>query len=152
LLIRSTPAGAIVTVDGKESGRTPATVRELAIGPHQVTVSRSGYAPSDRRIVLTRTRPVQSMTVALERPARAAAAPAAPRAAAFAGALTVDSRPGGAKVFLDGKLVGSTPLSLQTVAAGEHAIRLERDGYRRWSSQVRVVTSEQNRVTASLER
>ena len=54
--------------------------------------------------------------------------------------------------FLDGKLMGSTPLSLTTVTAGEHAVRLERDGYRRWSSQVRIVASEQNRVTASLER
>jgi hypothetical protein len=38
------------------------------------------------------------------------------------------------------------------VAAGEHAVRLEYDGYRRWTSSVRVVASEQNRVTASLER
>jgi hypothetical protein len=64
----------------------------------------------------------------------------------------VDSRPTGAKVYLDGKLMGDTPLSLQTVAVGEHAVRLEREGYRRWLSSVRVVASEQNRVTASLER
>jgi len=37
------------------------------------------------------------------------------------------------------------------VDAGEHAIRLERDGYQHWSSSVRVVASEQIRVTASLE-
>jgi PEGA domain len=55
-------------------------------------------------------------------------------------------------VYLDGRLMGDTPLSLQTVAVGEHAVRLEREGYRRWLSSVRVVASEQNRVTASLER
>jgi hypothetical protein len=55
-------------------------------------------------------------------------------------------------VFLDGKLVGTTPVSLPVVAAGDHAIRLERDGYLRWSSSVRIVATEQNRVTASLER
>jgi len=55
-------------------------------------------------------------------------------------------------VFLDGKLVGTTPMTLESVGAGEHAIRLERDGYRRWSSSVRIVASEKNRVTASLER
>jgi hypothetical protein len=43
-------------------------------------------------------------------------------------------------------------MSLSSVAAGSHAIRLEREGYRRWTSAVRVVASEQNRVTASLER
>jgi hypothetical protein len=53
---------------------------------------------------------------------------------------------------MDGQLVGTTPVTLPTVAAGSHAIRLEHDGYRRWSSSVRVVAGEQNRVTASLER
>jgi hypothetical protein len=66
--------------------------------------------------------------------------------------LTVESRPAGAKVFLDGRLVGTTPLMLPGVTVGEHALYLDRDGYRRWSSAVRVVTTEQNRVTASLDR
>jgi hypothetical protein len=55
-------------------------------------------------------------------------------------------------VFLDNQPVGTTPLSLATVAVGEHAIRIERDGYRRWASTVKVVTAELVRVTASLER
>jgi hypothetical protein len=55
-------------------------------------------------------------------------------------------------VYIDGRLVGTTPLQAPAVSAGEHAIRLERDGYRRWTSAVRVVSNEQNRVTASLER
>jgi serine/threonine-protein kinase len=70
----------------------------------------------------------------------------------FSGRLSVESRPEGARVFLDGQMIGTTPLAMQNVSAGEHAIRLERDGYRRWSSSVRIVASEQNRVTASLER
>jgi hypothetical protein len=66
--------------------------------------------------------------------------------------LTVDSRPAGARVFLDGKLIGTTPLSSTPIAAGDHAIRLEHDGYKNWTGAVRVVASEQARVTASLER
>jgi hypothetical protein len=53
---------------------------------------------------------------------------------------------------MDGNLVGTTPMALPSVPVGSHAIRLEHDGYRHWSSSVRVVASEQNRVTASLER
>ena len=78
--------------------------------------------------------------------------PASATSGRYQGGLTVDSRPTGARVFLDGRLVGTTPLTIAAVPAGEHAIRLERDGYRRWSSSVRVVAAEQNRVTASLER
>jgi hypothetical protein len=159
LLVRSTPAGARVFVDGREEGRTPVAVRELGRGEHRVRVVRDGYATEERRIMITASRPAQAMTVPLS-PARVAQVPAErmPIPATpgttgrFVGALTVDSRPSSAKVFIDGKLVGSTPLQLAGLDAGEHAVRIELDGYRRWSSSVRVVASEQNRVTASLEK
>jgi hypothetical protein len=53
---------------------------------------------------------------------------------------------------LDGRVVGTTPLSMPEVRIGEHAVRLELDGYARWSSSVRVVADARNRVAASLER
>jgi hypothetical protein len=55
-------------------------------------------------------------------------------------------------VFINGRLVGTTPLELPAVPAGEQAVHLERDGYRRWASAVRIVPSERNRVAASLDR
>ena len=160
LLVRSTPAGALVFVDGREYGVTPVAVRDLSNGGHRVRVVRDGYAAAERRVVLTPSRPSQSLTIALERPgnapARGAQTPvpsSAPGTSGrFTGGLMVVSRPPGAAVFMDGKPVGTTPLTLQTVTAGTHAIRLEYEGYRRWTSAIRVVASEQNRITASLEK
>jgi len=160
VLVRSTPAGARVFVDGREYGPTPAAVRDLAIGTHQVRITRDGYTAEERRIVITAARPAQSITVPLDRartaPAAVVAASPAPSTPAsvgrFVGRLVVDSRPPGAKVYIDGKLVGNTPLALGDVRAGEHVVRIEQDGYRRWSSSVRVVAAEQNKITASLER
>ena len=160
LLVRSTPAGARVTVDGKDAGVTPSVVRDLAAGAHRVRVSRDGYVAVEHRVVISSARPSQSLTVPLARERgesraiqRPEAEPATPATTGkFMGTLSVDSRPTGAKVFVDGKLIGTTPLASAPVAAGEHAVRLEYDGYRRWTSSVRVVASEQNRVTASLER
>ena len=90
-----------------------------------------------------------------EKPA-ANASPASTRvpapAAESTGSLEVDSRPLGANVFLDGVLVGTTPVEMRQVPVGEHTVRLEHDGYRRWSSPVRIVGGERNRVTASLEQ
>jgi hypothetical protein len=161
LLVRSTPAGAHVTVDGKDEGPTPATVRDLAIGAHQVRVSRDGYVTAERHVTLTHRQTAQSLEIPLE-PQRAATSrgthttapePSTPGTLGrFAGTVVIESRPTGAKVFLDGKLIGTTPLAMPSVSAGEHAVRLEYDGYRRWTSSVRVVAGEQNRVTASLER
>ena len=160
VLVRSTPAGAAVFVDGREHGRTPLTVRDLAPGAHRVRVVRDGYAPAERRVVITQSRPAQSIVVPLAGPRAAASrvppptipAPSPATIGRYSGDLVVESKPPGAKVYVDDKLAGTTPLSLQNVPAGSHAVRLERDGYRRWSSSVRVVAAGRNRVTASLER
>jgi hypothetical protein len=71
---------------------------------------------------------------------------------ATAAPLTVESRPTGAKVFLDDRFAGVTPLVVPGVAAGDHSIALDLAGYRRWTSPVRVMPSAENRVTASLDR
>jgi len=161
LLVRSTPAGATVFVDGREHGRTPVAIRDLSRGAHRVRLVRDGYAPAERRVVITPSRPAQSIVVPLAAPRATASrgtrstipAPSSPATMGrYSGDLVIESKPPGAKVYLDNKLAGTTPLSLPMVPAGSHAVRLERDGYRRWSASVRVVAAERNRVTASLER
>ncbi len=42
VLVRSTPAGARVFVDGKDHGQTPAVVRDLANGVHRIRLTRDG--------------------------------------------------------------------------------------------------------------
>jgi serine/threonine-protein kinase len=161
LLVRSTPAGATVFVDGREYGQTPVAIRDLARGAHRLRLVRDGYAPAERRVVITEARPSQSLVVPLAAPRATASrgtqstmpAPATPATMGrYAGDLVIESKPSGARVYIDNKLAGTTPLSLRHVGAGSHVVRLERDGYRRWSSSVRVVAAERNRVTASLER
>jgi hypothetical protein len=144
-----------VTVDGKDYGRTPVAVRDLARGVHRVRLTYDGYTSVERRVVISAAHPAQSLTIPLAKApptAAAAADPARAAAAGYAGSLVVDSRPSGANVYVDGKLAGTTPLTVADMRAGEHAIRIERDGYRRWTSSVRIVSGEQNKVTASLER
>jgi hypothetical protein len=143
-----------VFVDGLDVGRTPLVARNLGRGTHTVEVSRGGYSTEQYRVLITAERPEPSLTVEMTRGRAAAPAPTqAPAAPARSGgALVVDSRPSGATVFVDEKMVGTTPLSLDTINAGDHVVRLERDGYAHWTSSVRVVAGEPNRVTASLER
>ena len=153
LLIRSTPAGARVVLDGRDIGKTPLTVRDLARGAHTVRVLRDGYVAEERRVIVSAARPAQSLAIVLARARPAAGGPSTPtRPGPSVAALSVESRPAGASVFLDGKLVGRTPLQVGQIAAGEHAVRLELDGYRHWFSAVHVVPGERRRVAASLDR
>lgn len=163
MLIRSLPAGARVLLDGKDVGSTPLPLRAIAFGAHTVRVMQDGYESTERHVVLTPTQPSESLIIDLAPTrARTAGSPVAlpmvvPAvtsgglgASSMAG-LIVESRPSGATVFLNDRRLGTTPLTMDAVAPGSHAIRLELEGYRRWSSSVRVAVGERNRVAASLE-
>jgi serine/threonine-protein kinase len=158
LQVRSTPEGARVEVNGRDRGRTPLTLGDLPLGGHTVVVSRPGFRPERRRVTLTRTRTTQTLRVPL-RATGTAAVPAPERPAVpdraesegFVGSIVVETRPTTARVFIDGREAGRTPLVVPNVRAGSHVVRIELDGHRTWTSSVRVVAGERRRVTASLE-
>jgi hypothetical protein len=63
--------------------------------------------------------------------------------------LAVTSSPDGARVELDGRARGHTPTAL-AVAAGEHRIRLRRDGYGDVTARVRVLPGQPAAFDAQL--
>lgn len=67
------------------------------------------------------------------------ATPAAPNPA---GSLSVDSDPAGAAVLLDGQAQGTTPLALQALPAGDHRVRVVKEGYLDNSRVVKVVAGQ----------
>jgi hypothetical protein len=144
LLIRSTPSGAAVFVDGKSMGVTPLPLRGLALGTHDISVVVPGKPPWERRVTLTRDQPALSFDVGVEGQTQVR-----PDVSAT---LEIDSRPTGARVWLNDSLVGTTPVKFSRVRAGSHAIRIELPGYRPWTTAVTVGGGEQRRVRASLER
>ena len=70
----------------------------------------------------------------------------------FTGDLTIESEPERATVFINQKRVGETPVHLKALRAGSLAVRIERDGYERWTAGVLVAAERQTRVSAKLER
>jgi hypothetical protein len=51
----------------------------------------------------------------------------------------ISSDPSGAEIEIDGNFVGSTPSSLG-IAAGEHTLRVSKQGYKRWERTLRTST------------
>lgn len=70
----------------------------------------------------------------------------------FHGTLIVNSEPAGARVIVNGKRVGSTPVILAEMPAGSRVVRIEADGYAAWSGAVRVVANQETRIAATLHR
>ncbi len=152
LVIRSTPAAATVRVDGVARGTTPLMVDGLALGTYRVEVSRRGYSSVVREVTLTTPVPSRELVVRLESAAVTRPAPRAGRSGAPAGGtLVAVSRPPGARVVLDGRVVGRTPLTLRGVKPGRYVVRLELDGYRGWTTEVVVSSGRETRVAGSLD-
>lgn len=71
------------------------------------------------------------------------------RNASLRGDLTVKSKPAGARVYVDGDFHGFTPLSLSTLQAGKHLLRVERPGFKLFGQFVDV-TPESQELMAEL--
>jgi len=152
LVIRSTPARAGVMIDGSWRGRTPLTVRGLTAGTHAVRVVEDGYISETRRVVVDARPAGTTVSFQLARvhgPDHTASA--APRPGATTGRLLLESRPSGAAVLIDGRVVGTTPLVLSDVEPGPRQVRIELPGHRPWTTTATVVAGQRVRVAASLE-
>ncbi len=58
------------------------------------------------------------------------------------GTISISSSPSGAKIYLDGDLKGTTPLSLEDVISGSHTIRVVKDGYEEETKAVSLGAGE----------
>ena len=54
-------------------------------------------------------------------------------------------------MFVDGKSVGETPVSLPDVRPGSHMVRIELDGKRPVTANPRITAGKTERITVSLE-
>ena len=110
--VATSPAGARVSLDGTAAGLTPVDV-EVSPGSHRIEVAMDGYETTG-----------MDVAVELGQTARAQFSLVAVVVAPTTGRLVCASSPGGAVVTIDGVEVGRTPLTMSTIEAGEHLVRI----------------------------
>jgi PEGA domain-containing protein len=125
----------------------PATVAVAKLTPAAVEGSPAGSVRA-----VTDVRPaVATPRRETARSALIASSPARPATdARFRGVLAVSSIPEGAEVVLNGTLLGTTPLVVEDLPVGSRVVVVRRNGYRPWSSSIRVVADHRTVVTANL--
>jgi hypothetical protein len=109
LVVESTPPGAEVTIDGEDRGTTPLAV-DLPPGRHELTMTRRGVT----RRFSVEIRPGEETTQTLDWSGVRAT-----------GTLSVNSNPVGAKVSVDGRGYGVTPITIPDLPAGRRRVVLE---------------------------
>lgn len=120
LIVRTQPVGATVAVNGLTRGVTPCTLDRLPAGAAEVAISLSDYEVY-RSAVKLQANEEQTIDVTLK---------------AIPCGLTVISTPAGARVFVDEVLKGQSPVTVDSLAAGSHALRVESVGYETMSREV----------------
>jgi len=66
------------------------------------------------------------------------------------GELEVNSDPARAKVYLDGKEIGETPVVIPNLRFGRYSVKIIKDRYKSYEEQIEVTSSERKNVIASL--
>ncbi len=141
LHVETSPPGAIIRLDedsARPLGRSPMTLH-VRPGRHVLILSKSGYARSVHRVVVTEDgeKRVRIRLAALPPPT---------------GTLHVQSNVLGAVVELDGRPVGMTPFLRHDISAGRHRISVTAPGRIPWQGHIRIRPKARCLVTVQLER
>lgn len=146
LKVISTPEGARVFVDDSYQGKTPLVVSSVKPGMRTLKVEREGYAPLVKTLEaangaeLTETLVLQSVL----------------------GRVHVVTIPGGAKISIDGKALGTTKirsgsprsdvLSLENIPAGEHMLLVRCPGHQDITRRITVQAQKTLELNLRLPR
>ena len=120
-----TPAVSLY-VDKKSVGMIPWT-GSLKEGMHLIEVKKEGYRSQQRTINLSQQ---QKLDVAFN------------ELAAIQGNLSVNYKPFGADVYVDGKKVGQTPRVFNGIMVGSHKVEIKKDGYGTDSKTVSILEGQ----------
>lgn len=146
LLVRSTPAGARVTVNGVGWGETPVAIRYLPFGTMRVRVAKPDFGVQERMVQLTPERPSSAVRVtlpALRRPV--------PARTSRGDMLVITSVPEGARVTVNGIGWGTTPLSIPHLPAGPQRVRLVKEQFHSEERVVNVGEEHPGRIAVTLK-
>ena len=120
-----TPAVSLF-VDKKSVGTIPWTV-SLKEGMHLIEAKKDGYRSQQRTINLSQQ---QKLDVAFD------------ELAAIQGNLSVNYKPFGADVYVDGKKVGQSPRVFNGLLVGNHKVEIKKDGYGKDSKTVNILEGQ----------
>lgn len=124
---------ADVFIDGASVGRAPIERSDMAPGKHFIVVRKQGFAEWKREIDL---QDGGQMTVTADLSA--------------SGSLKVLANVPGANVFIDGQMVGKTPLTLDNVAVGDHLIEVKLAGHYDAKQPIRIDGGDAKVLSAEL--
>ena len=122
LSVDSTPQGATVYLNDKNMGVTPIVINDLDAGDYDLKLTMDGYAPYEEQITVNKGEEVDK-NITLEKASTV---------------LSIDSKPTGAEIFINGKGSGKTPFKQINIKPGTYKIKIVKDGYLPFVTQITI--------------
>ncbi len=130
----SDPPGAEILLDGVAVATTPASVQVMA-GAHEIQLSLAGHNSWSAQLDVIANQPVTLDTVKLTK---------------ADGLVQLRSNPAGARVTVEGRYRGQTPLDLALAPGKSYSLRLGKTGYQTVTRTVQVVSGQGQRLEIDL--
>jgi hypothetical protein len=135
--VTSSPAGATVTLDGLDPRTAPYTYQNVAPGPHTILATLDGYQPYSSSVVVVSGATAQASLTLIPVPTTV-------------GSLHVTSSPSGADIYLDGVYHGPTPITIGSLAAGNHVVILRLAGYQEYTVTTTITAGQTTQLPVTL--
>ncbi len=137
IAVNSNPQGAKVYLDNAYKGVTPINLRDIPVGRYKIKLVLPDYQEWNSEVTVIASQTARIfVTLEYQR--------------AY-GAISVNSNPQGADIYLDDNYEGLTPLDLTRIPVGSHTIRIVLPSYREWVSQIVVSADQISRIFVDLE-
>ncbi|MFC1504335.1 PEGA domain-containing protein, partial [Spirochaetota bacterium] len=135
LLVETTPPSANVHIGGRFAGKSGQTLNNVPTGYHRIKISLYGYYDINTQVRILDNKLTRYKAALQEKPK---------------GNLKVDSTPQGARIFLNGKQTGMSPVLLKGLPEDRYHLKLKLKGYKSFRSYVNVTGHQTEHVNVKL--
>ena len=134
IAIASTPAGAQIMIDGENVGTTPMIISNFPAGYHELKLSRYDHRDFTEDFYLEEDS-TKIFNINMKR-----------------NCLVISSDPAKAKVYLDSKYLGTTPMTIFDIPQGRHELSFVKEGCKKLNADINFNEIATDSISYTLTR
>jgi serine/threonine-protein kinase len=157
LSVLSLPEAAVVYLNGDSIGETPVNKIPLTPDRYSLNINKKDHHSIDTTVVLTdgdqldlsfslqSSQPEETLIEKEKKPVSRST-----RSAPVFASLSVQAEPANAEVWINGKMKGTSPLSLKRLGPGNYQIEVRKENYQPYQQRLKLKAGNNQLVSAKL--
>jgi hypothetical protein len=155
-VIRSEPPTAFVTINGIPKGVTPLEIKLNCdkTKDYKIKISYPGYQTQTRDIkcgYITGAKKEIYFELEPGQDTAQGETPPVPQNLGDLGGIKVKSMPSEAEVYLNNKMIGTSPLTKIKIKPGSYLLEVRKQGFKTWKEEIQITPSSEQEFFPILE-